>query len=736
MEQREQSVLRGSVESIGFQDHDRGFAVIEILSEGNGVTAVGDLAYLHVGEEVELYGRYVNHPQFGPQFQVEYYTVSLPETESAVYQYLASGAIRGIGPVIARRIVERFGKEALSIIAETPGLLSEIKGISKEKAREVGKAFEDAFSLGTLMSMLTQYGLPPHVAARAYARWGRLALEQIEEDPFLLCSADIGVPFETADAISQQMGKEPVFGGRIRAAVTYILLHNTQNGHTCAPEEKVLETAQRLLSISVEEISRFLPAAAEQGDIVRKSMEGRNFLYLPDLFYAEQNIAIRCGNFKRYFLDNGQDYTQKIRHVESEMGITLSAQQREAVGKALTNGLTVITGGAGTGKTTVLSAVIRLFAEEEMKVVVCAPTGRAAKRIGELCGVQAKTIHRLLEAKFREGARSASFSRNERNPLDCDVVIVDEMSMVDVTLFDALLRAMPLSCRMVLVGDDNQLPSVGPGNVLRNIIESGCAVTIQLREIFRQAAQSLIVRNAHRVIAGQLPDLQRRDQDFFFVESRDEPWILEYVSQLISSRLPARYGFDPMWSIQLIAPGRNGLLGVSSCNTVLQRVLNPPAAQKSEISAGGIIYREGDKVIQIKNNYEQVLLKEDGSQTSGVFNGDLGSILRIDRRTQTVFLQFDQGVSEYSFEQLGELELAYAMTVHKSQGSEFECVILPLSSHRSRLYYRNLLYTAVTRAKKMLIILGSGETIRYMVENNRRFLRYTNLLPMIREQLL
>ena len=726
--------ITGNVETVVFHNEATGFSVLEIDCEGELITAVGEMPGVAEGEVVRLVGQYSAHPVYGYQFKVMVCERELPATASAILKYLSSGAIKGIGPALARRIVGRFGDETLEILEKEPTRLCEIKGISRAKALAFGEAYRRIAGIRSVMGFLARFGVGPLYSVRVFRQYGPASVELLEQNPYLLCEDAVGLDFDTADRIREALGLDKEGDARVAAGLHYVLRHNIGNGHTCLPRDKLLPVTAELLDTDCDRVDIALDGEIQKEALIEACFEGRPFVYLPDLYRAERYAASRVAMMASLLGSPGRDWEGAIDALAEEAGIPYAPLQRQAIADAMRYGILLLTGGPGTGKTTTLRGIIRLMEREGLEVLIAAPTGRAAKRITELTGYEAKTIHRLLEAGFdREGG--TVFKRNEREPLDCDAVILDEVSMVDIRIFAALLRALPLGCRLILVGDNDQLPPVGAGSLLRDLIESERVPVARLTQVFRQAAESLIIRNAHAIVEGEMPDLSRRDSDFFHFPLRSYSQTQQLIADLCAARLPRAYGFHPLTDIQVIAPGHGGELGTRALNAVLQARLNPPAPDKPQVQAGFVTFRVGDKVMQIRNNYDILTELDSGEQLTGIFNGDIGVIESIDPAMGMMAVRFDDRVASYAFEMLGELELAYAITVHKSQGSEFEAVILPLMDIRSRLYYRNLLYTGVTRAKRLLILIGSEETIRQTVLNVRRSLRYSHLGAFLREEM-
>lgn len=731
--------LTGTVEHVVYSSEDTGFTVLEVDSGGDLVTVVGVLPSVGPGEELILTGKFTAHPTYGQQFKAELCERALPATASAIRKYLASGAIKGVGPKTAVRIVERFGDETLDIIEKNPMKLTEVAGISKRKAEEISEEYKHVFGIRSVMLFLSKYGIEPTASIRVWKMWGPLAVDVITNDPYRLCITGVDISFETADDIAAQMEMDLQSPQRISAGIAHVLIHNLSNGHTCLPRDKLLSAASGLLNLDSVLLEDTLESAVEEGGFISDTIDGENYIYLPDMYESETYIAGRLQMMLSVSapVQSSAERGDEITALESELGIEYAVLQRKAIEMALSNSVFILTGGPGTGKTTTLNGIITILERESVKVALAAPTGRAAKRMSELCGREAKTIHRLLEVDFRsEGDTGLKFKRNEKNPLRYDTVILDEVSMADTKLLHSLMRAMRLNCRLILVGDPDQLPSVGAGNILRDLIASDAIPMVHLSEIFRQAGESLIVSNAHRIVRGETPDLRARDSDFFFMRQDSYEDTMNTVIDLCARRLPKAYKYSPLWDIQVIVPSRIGALGTVELNKLLQESLNPAAYGKIDHKFGQITFRESDKVMQVRNNYDIVWKKDDGEQGTGVFNGDIGIISMIDRPSRTIMVKYDDRVAEYNFDMADEMEHAYAITVHKSQGSEFEAVLMPLMNYHQRLYYRNILYTAVTRAKKTLIILGKPETVSRMIANHRKVLRYTNLAGFLVQSVL
>lgn len=718
--------MSGTVEEIVFRNEKNGYTILELNNGEELVTVVGSLPWVSVGELLRVMGVWTKHPTFGSQFKAEAFERYKPETAAAMLKYLSSGAVKGIGPATAAKIVEAFGENTLKVLEEEPERLSSIKGITRAKALQMGEQFRQAHGVRDAMAALCGYGLSPEEALRLWKVLGPSCLDQIQENPYCICGEGADIPFERADAIAASLERPQDDGWRVRAGLEYVLRHNLNNGHTCIPEEKLSAAAAGMLGVPPQLAGDTLRQMTQEDSLVQRELGGRSYVFLPRVFRAEVYAASRILTMLRFpaqRLEGGEYYVEEI---EQEEGIRYAERQKAAIREALEKGLLILTGGPGTGKTTTLNGIIRILQAQGEKVLLAAPTGRAAKRMSELTGHEAKTIHRLLQVEWDENERQ-TFAKNEKNLLDCDALILDELSMVDVLLFEAVLRALPLGCRLIMVGDCDQLPSVGPGNVLGDLIASGKVPVVQLTEIFRQSMKSLIVTSAHRIVAGEMPELSNHSSDFFFLPCGEAEELARLIADLCKRRLPNSYGYSPFADIQVLAPGRKGELGTTELNKRLQEALNPPEKGKKEITIRGTVFREGDKVMQVKNDYHLAWTRFDGSAGEGVFNGDLGILCDIDRKASTLTVQMDDRLVLYELETAAELELAYAMTVHKSQGNEFPAVVIPVFPGPAQLSYRNLLYTAVTRAKELLILAGSRRALAAMVENNRKTRRYSGL---------
>ena len=725
--------IEGTVSEVVYMSPETGFAVIEVETDEELLPVVGELYGVSEGEELRLTGSYSNHPKFGRQFKAMAYERRMPATAAAVRKFLSSGAVKGIGAVLASRIVDTFGDDTMTILEETPGRLTEVKGISPKKADAIIKELGQMFGMRSAMNFLSSYGLTPAEGVRAWKKWGPITVDVVKDNPYLLCDEEIGVEFKRADEIALSVGIEEDSGKRLFGAASHVLRHNLKNGHTCLARQTVVQLVMRLTGVEEAAIEADIDQRIEEEELF-SVQKNREFLFLPSMYNAERYIAMRLSMMlqNRFFVSRNID--EMIDRTEAEKGIHYESLQREAIREALQKSMLILTGGPGTGKTTTLNAIIDLLEDEGLSIAIAAPTGRAAKRVSEVTGRDAKTIHRLLEVDFGS-SEVTTFVHNEQHPLKADAVVIDEMSMVDTTLFESLLRGCRMGCKLILVGDSDQLPSVGPGNVLRDLIDSGCIPTVELKQVFRQAAESRIVTNAHRIVAGEYPDLKTKDNDFFFLRRQSAAAVLSTVTELVAKRLPASYGYSPLEDIQVLTPQRKGDLGVGALNESLQAALNPPQKGKREYKSTFATFREGDKVLQTRNNYDIEWEKPGtGEKGMGIYNGDIGIIQRIDLVGGTMEIDFDGRRCEYTLEMAPELDLAYAVTVHKSQGSEYSAVVLPIFGGYDKLYFRNLLYTAVTRARKLLIIVGSESRVYQMVDNNRKMLRYTGLKWFLRQE--
>lgn len=721
----EKILIEGIVENIVYTNTDNGYSVIDMNYENSLITVVGIMPSCCPGEKLKVQGQWTKHHTFGMQFKAETAQRSLPKTSGDMLRYLSGGTIKGVGPATAAKIVEKFGEETFDVIEKSPHLLATIKGITREKAEDIGRRFREQFAVREVMIALEKFGMSPTECLNAYKAFGANATERITENPYVLCTDKVGLRFERADEIAQSFPSSVKSVYRHRAGILHILKHNLRNGHTCLPREKLIIPAFELLGIERSEAQEIIDDLIIDKEIVEDFLDDKSYIFLPSEYFDEKSIADRIKVMLRFPPAPGRSIDKDIDKIEEKKNIKFEEKQREAIKIAVTKGLLVLTGGPGTGKTTTLNGILEFYEKKGLRVLLAAPTGRAAMRMSEVTGRQAKTVHRLLEVEWSDGDRQV-FTRNIENPLEADAVIIDELSMIDTHLFANLLNALPLGCRLVMVGDSDQLPPVGTGNVLQDIISSELLPVVALTEVFRQSLESLIVTNAHRIVRGEYPDLTKTDKDFFFLNRPNIYQCSQTVEELYKGRLPKAYGYNPIEDIQIISPSRKGELGTINLNKKMQEVINPPEKNKEEFSGAGKLFREGDKVMQIKNNYDIVWTK-DKEASSGIFNGDIGIIIAINHNASFMKINFDGRIAVYPFENIGELELAYAVTVHKSQGCEFEAVIMPVCSVIPQLSYRNLLYTAVTRAKNRLILVGSESQINMMVDNDKKTRRYSFL---------
>lgn len=726
--------LCGTVEAVVYHDEHNDYAVLELTGDDNSmITAVGTFPYVAEGEELVLYGRWVSHPTYGRQFAADTYEKRMPSDVHAILRYLSSRAVRGIGPVTAAKIVNRYGVDSFDVIENHPDWLADIPGISRKKAGEISAAFREQTGVRAVMMFCRDF-FGAAEAGRVYRRFGAGAVDIIKENPYSLCDGTLGIGFRRADEIAASLGVDKASFVRLSSGFVYILQYNAiGNGHACLPKDKLLAAAALELGVEEGILATALEECLASESLISYTAEGREYIFLPENAKAEVYVAERLCLLDRHSPAYAtEDIESMIARVERESGITYAPLQRRAIFSALSGGVLILTGGPGTGKTTVVRALLRIFEYLGHRVALAAPTGRAAKRMSAAAGEEARTIHRMLEMERTEEGSEPTFHRNSRNPLDEDVVIIDEASMLDLPLAEGLLRAMKNGARLVLIGDVDQLPSVGTGNVLSDLIACERFETVRLSEIFRQSEESLIVTNAHRINHGALPVLDETKKDCFFLP-RAELDIPNTVCSLIRDRLPRAYGEDIRDKIQLITPSRKGRAGSEALNRLLQEHLNPPSGEKNEHAQGGRIFREGDRVMQIRNNYE-LAWQKGTHEGMGVFNGDIGVIEAIDKGEDTLTVRFeDDRVALYDFSLCEELDHAYAITVHKSQGSEYPVVVLPLYSCAPQLLSRNLLYTALTRATRMAIFVGRREIVQTMVENDRQDMRYTCLRARLLE---
>ena len=731
MPEKELLELSGSVETIVFHNDKNQYTVLEINTGNELITVVGLFPYVSAGEELRVFGTWSSHATFGEQFKAEAFEHSRPASVAAMLKYLASGAVKGIGAAMANRIITMFGDQSLDIIENDPERLSQVKGITKEKAVRIGMEIRKVNGIRDLMAFLGQYGVRPEDAVSVWKKYGDASIEYIKENPYCICEDDIEIGFTIADAIAESMDREGNHTGRVKAGIKYVLRHNLNNGHTCLPVDKLIPIAAGMLGVAFEAVQSAVTELCAVYELICDKLGKQEFLFLPKQHQSELYTAERLKLMMKYPAMAIMNIDEEIQAIESLQGLSYAAAQREAIRAALEKGMLILTGGPGTGKTTTLNAIIHILKQKGEVVLLAAPTGRAAKRMSELTGEEAKTLHRMLKVEWDEHDRPV-FQKNEHDPLDCDCIVIDELSMVDSYVFESVLRALPLSCRLILVGDSDQLPSVGAGNVLGDLIASGLISTVQLKEIFRQSMKSLIVTNAHRIVDGKMPELTRRDADFFYMPCKNRKEVSELVVSLCAERLPKGYGYSSISDIQVLCPGRKTELGTVELNRQLREAINPAHRDKPEVKINGSVFRLGDKVMQIRNDYNLPWEKADDSTGEGVFNGDMGIVVQIDKPAGVIHVLVDDKEVLYDFEHAAsELELAYAVTVHKSQGNEFTAVVIPVFNTVSMLCYRNLFYTAITRAKDLLILVGNSRTIASMVENDRKTRRYTALFHFL-----
>ena len=718
--------LEGNVENIVYRNEENGYTVLEIADGEDVITAVGSMPPVTAGDKVVLTGDFTEHKIYGRQFAARTCEICRPSESADILRYLSSGAIKGIGPSTAQRLVREFGDSTLEVMETQPERVALLKGISTEKALDFAAQLKTNAGIRTLMLYLGEYGISNTVAIRIFNAFGAQSVERIRENPYCLCQGGLGVPFERADFIAKREQLEHDSEVRVCAGLSYVLRHNEGGGHTCLPKDKLTQVAADFLGVPHERAAECLEQMLFDRSLIGDTVGGRDFVFTQQQHLNELYIASRIRMMLSFPAEPEKNVEKAVEELESSNSIRYADLQRQAISDALSEGMLVLTGGPGTGKTTTLNAIIRILKSRGKKVLLAAPTGRAAQRMSELTGDEAKTLHRLLGVNWDRNENPV-FQKNEQNQLKCDALIIDEVSMVDSFIFASVMRALPLGCRLILVGDSDQLPSVGAGNVLGDLIESGLLPVVRLNEIFRQAQQSLIVTNAHKIVNGQMPVLNRSDGDFFFLFRSDRHEAAKVICDLCQTRLPNAYGYSPFENIQVLSPSKKGDLGTAELNERLQERLNPPSEDKAEVTIGGKTFREGDKVMQVKNNYDIRWFRENGETGEGVFNGDIGVIEKIDKRNKVIRVQFDDKSASLGFDACGDLDFSYAVTVHKSQGNEFDAVIIPMFSGPPQLYYRNLLYTAVTRAKKTLILIGVPQTVEYMVNNNRQTKRYTAL---------
>ncbi|MBR1660394.1 MAG: ATP-dependent RecD-like DNA helicase [Oscillospiraceae bacterium] len=728
MEETLTQELSGTVDEIVFANEENGYTVLRLeTQDGESVTVTGCIPFAAPGERLTVGGKWVSHASYGQQFQAEYADRSMPRGAEAVYEYLASRVVRGVGPATASVIVSAFGERALDVMEREPEKLAGLKGISLKKAREISEALKKQLGLRHLMEFLSAHGLKPQFAMRLYRAYAGKAMELIQENPYLLCASHIGAPFSEADRLALDLGMEGDSAERVAAAVLFELQYNTGNGHVFIPREKLILATAQLLDLEAAPVEEGLDVLLDSGEVVCETVANCRACYLAALHEAESYCAEHLGRMAEAKRAESGDFSELLEEIEADQGIRYAPMQRKTLELAARNRLLLITGGPGTGKTTTVRAIIAMYERQGLKVQLAAPTGRAAKRLGELTGREASTVHRLLEAGYAEDGFDLVFKRDENQPLKCDVLILDECSMIDITLLRAILAALPADCRLILVGDADQLPSVGPGNVFLDILRSHRAAVARLTEIFRQTADSRIVRYAHAINAGEHPNFRENKGDVFFMRRLNQSAAVELIVQLCGERLPKNMGIRPE-EIQVLTPTRKGGAGVKALNAALQAALNPLKQGRAEKPFGNVVFRVGDRVMQIRNNYDIIWTNAEHTVSgTGVFNGDVGYVAAIEPATETLSVDYDGRLAVYAFDQLGEIEHAWAMTVHKSQGSEYRAVILCLCGGPQQLMYRGVLYTAVTRARELLILVGDERLAEQMIDNHKQTRRYSGL---------
>ncbi len=728
--------LEGVVEDIIYKNDENGYTVARVeLDDGGAITIVGAMPFLGAGEHISATGTYTVHPQHGPQFQVENYLREMPAEEEGIYAYLASRTVKGIGPKTAKAIVDRFGTESFDVLAEMPHRLAEIRGITLEKAKAIQQEFLRLNAMRLLLEFLVQYRLPTYFAAGLVSAYGDHAVEMVEKDPYLLCEDPYLLDFAQADQVAASLGIAADSELRLQAGILFVLTYNLQSGHTFLPEDKLMATAARLLDWQADSLYSHLHTLAEKQKVVCEPVKGRDVVYLQHIHRQESYVAEEVCRLALRKLQPPPDLDKNLARIEQRQHMDYAVLQRAAICAPFSSAISLITGGPGTGKTTALMTMIDLLQNYGLRTLLCAPTGRAAKRMSQLCNQEAKTIHRLLEPMF-DKAGNLRFKKNKTDPLQADVIIVDEASMLELSLAASLLEALPLHGRLVLVGDADQLPPVGAGSFFADLLAVEALPRVRLTEIFRQARDSDIILNAHTFNQGQMPVLRKNNRDFYFSVSRSAESTVDSVVSLMTQRIPGHFGI-PQQEIQVICPSRQGPCGTENLNRLLQQALNPPADDKGETRFGEVTFRAGDRVMQIRNNYDRIWQRlEPAEAGTGIYNGDTGTIVLCDRNARMLIVRFDDREADYSFDDLSELEHAYAITAHKSQGSEYAAVVIPVFSAPQRLLSRNLLYTAVTRAKRLLVMAGREEMVRQMVDTPNASRRYSALKWRVRELIL
>lgn len=726
--EQEMEILHGAISGVVYQNYENGYAVLRMnIGGGQNVTVVGTIPLPSVGERLMVTGKWSTHQSYGRQFEAEFLERLMPQTAMEILSYLSSRVIKGIGPKMAARIVDRFGEETLQIMERQPGRLAEVSGISSERAKAIGEEFRLQVGMRQLMEFFAVHHLPAELAVRTYKIYGDSTIDLLYDDPYLLMDEGLDAPFGAVDRFAIELGIAGDDPRRVEAGILFELHYNLTAGHSFLPEGKLVQATAQLLSVGEDAVCQAILRLTEAERLVRDTLAQIQIVYLPALYEAEIRCSEMLLGFSSSHFPEPRNLNKMISAVSREQGIEYSEEQIRAIRAAASSGLLLVTGGPGTGKTTILNGILSILGQMQLRCLLAAPTGRAAKRLTEVTGEEASTIHRLLEAGIDPATGNMEFARDESNPLKADVVIVDEMSMVDISLLYSLLRAIPSGKRVILVGDPDQLPPVGPGFPFSDMLRSNQLPAVRLTEIFRQAQKSLIVTNAHRVNQGQMPELKNVSSDFFFMRRQSEDAVAQLIRDLCTTRLPKNMGI-PSDQIQVLSPTRKGTVGTVNLNKLLQAALNPPTPEKKERQFGEFIFREGDRVMQIRNNYDIVWKKLDGSAVgTGVFNGDVGIITELDPSMEMLRIVYDDREAEYDFTQLNELEPAYAMTVHKSQGSEYRAVVLAAWNGSPYLLSRSVLYTAITRAKELLVIAGREETIAVMTENAKKNRRYSGL---------
>lgn len=729
----ERCTIEGTVQSVVFQNEENGYTVLSLLTEqGELITVVGCIPFAAPGEGMTITGVWTNHPTYGPQMTCEQMERRLPRDEAELICYLSSGILKGVGQATAERLVAQFGMDTLRILEEEPEQMSRIKGITSKKAMEISRAFRELTGLRRTMEFMARYDLPVHLAIQAHRIFGGSALQRLRDDPYLLTQQRFGVTFMLADEIALSMGFEGNCSCRVEAALTYELQHNMNNGHVFLPRDKLIFAASQLIGTEPEQVEIALDDLIGRRIICQEQVANVLACYLQEMYEAECFVAQKLLAMRRFPYQKQRNVDKIIAEIEIAQGIRYAPLQREAVKTAADSGVMLLTGGPGTGKTTSTRAIVTLFVKMGLEVLLLAPTGRAAKRMGELCSREAQTIHRCLGMSFNDLTGEVTYKKGESDPLEAEAVIVDEMSMVDLSLMRALLASLRPGCRLVMVGDPDQLPSVGAGNVFADVIRSGQIPQVSLTEIFRQADASRIIRNAHAVNHGEPPDLKSNQGDFFFLCRRSPDRLVSTVVELCKTRLPENMGI-PVEEIQVLSPTRKGETGTVYLNRCLQAALNPPAPSKREKQFGNLIFREGDRIMQTRNNYDVIWEKDDGSIGTGIFNGDVGTVQEIDPAGELITLRFDDRTAVYTADLLGQLDMAYAITVHKAQGSEYKAVILLSAPAAQTLLVRGVLYTAMTRAKDLLILVGDDVIPAQMAANDRKTRRYSGLRRRLKQ---